>query len=71
MTRADLSAARSEIAERRLVVRPPLLETFRSITWKSTAVSCVSWRITVSTARLWSRSGGRLIDSTKPQPRAC
>src|SRR3984957_12697224 len=33
MTRADLRAARSEGAERRaVVVRPPLLETFRSTT---------------------------------------
>src|ERR1700722_3995229 len=32
MTRADLSAARSEIPEPRIVFRPPLLETFRSIT---------------------------------------
>jgi hypothetical protein len=33
MTRADLRAARSEVAERRIfVVRPPHLETFRSTT---------------------------------------
>jgi hypothetical protein len=33
MTRADLRAARSEVAERRVVVAgPPLLETFRSTT---------------------------------------
>ena len=32
MTRADLRATRSEIAERRFVIRPPLLETLRSTT---------------------------------------